>query len=78
MQYSERRYGIRGNYKVNQFLLQRNEKIRQDFKNMKDEGIRNRDAFFLLASKYFLSEGTINSIIYARKILARGAFAENN
>jgi hypothetical protein len=76
--YNIRRYGVRGNYKINQYLLRRNESIRQDFRKMKLEGIRNRDAFFLLAQKYFLSEGTINSIIYARKIIARAVFAENN
>jgi hypothetical protein len=78
VEYNIRRYGIRGNYKINQYLLQRNEKIRLDFRNMKRDGIRNREAFFLLAQKYFLSEGTINSIIYARKIIARGIFAQNN
>jgi hypothetical protein len=78
VEYNIRRYGVRGNYKINQYLLRRNEKIREDFRQMKIEGIRNRDAFFLLAQKYFLSEGTINSIIYARKIIARAVFAENN
>ena len=58
---------VRGNYKVNQMLLQRNQSIRDDFRRMKINGIKNRDAFYYLAEKYFLSEGTINSIIYARK-----------
>ena len=58
---------VRGSYKVNQMLLQRNKNIRDDFKRMKTDGIKNRDAFYSLAQKYFLSEGTINSIIYARR-----------
>lgn len=61
------RGSLRGSYKVNQMLLQRNKNIREDFIRMKNEGVKNRDAFFFLAEKYFLSEGTINSIIYARK-----------
>ncbi|MFO7447712.1 MAG: hypothetical protein R6W90_15205 [Ignavibacteriaceae bacterium] len=67
MSYNITTYKPRGNYKINPFLLNRNKNIRDDFRRMKDEGIRNRDAFFNLAQKYFLSEGTINSIIYARK-----------
>jgi hypothetical protein len=58
---------LRGNYKVNQMIIQRNKNIREDFIQMKNEGVKNRDAFFFLAEKYFLSKGTINSIIYARK-----------
>lgn len=78
MNLSINRYRVRGNYKANQFLLQRNESIRVDFRKMKLEGVRNRDAFFLLAQKYFLSEGTINSIIYARKALKKSPVMKEN
>lgn len=52
-------------YKVNETLARRNKKIKEDFQEMKKEGITNREALLVLADKYFLSEHTVNSIVYS-------------
>lgn len=54
-------------YKRNEFLLFRNVQIKEDFRIMKNKGIKNKEAFALLSDKYFLSEYSINSIIYLKK-----------
>lgn len=53
-------------YKVNESLIKRNEQIREDFHNLKKEGVTNRNALIILADKYFLSEHTVNSIVYSQ------------
>lgn len=45
----------------------RNEKIRHEYKTMKEEGIKAKTARALLAEKYFVSEKNIESILYGRK-----------
>ena len=57
--------GKQRKYKVNEKLLKRNFEIRKEFQQMKKEGIKNRDALVVLADKYFLSEHTVNSIVYS-------------
>jgi hypothetical protein len=57
--------GKQRKYKANEKLLQRNDDIRKEFQQMKREGIKNREALLLLADKYFLSEHTVNSIVYS-------------
>lgn len=52
-------------YKINENLVVRNKKIREDFINLKKKGFINRDALIILSEKYFLSEHTVNSIVYS-------------
>ncbi len=54
-------------YKKDEHLAFRNLQIRQEFKMLKQNGVKNKDAFSLLADKFFLSEFSINSIIYLKK-----------
>ena len=54
-------------YKKDERLAFRNLQIREEFKMLKQRGVKNKDAFSLLADKYFLSEFSINSIIYLKK-----------
>lgn len=53
-------------YKINKSLVIRNKKIREDFLKLKKEGVVNRDALVILSEKYFLSEHTVNSIVYSQ------------
>ena len=57
--------GKQRKYKANEKLLKRNDDIRKEFQQMKREGIKNREALVVLADKYFLSEHTVNSIVYS-------------
>lgn len=57
--------GKQRKYKANETLLKRNNDIRKEFQQMKREGIKNREALIVLADKYFLSEHTVNSIVYS-------------
>jgi hypothetical protein len=52
-------------YKINESLTKRNTAIKNDFQQMKKNGLTNREALIILADKYFLSEHTINSIVYS-------------
>ena len=54
-------------YKKDEHLAFRNLQIREEFKMLKQKNIKNKEAFSLLADKYFLSEFSINSIIYLQK-----------
>lgn len=54
-------------YKRNEGLAFRNLQIKEEFKIMKNKGIKNKEAFALLSDKFFLSEYSINSIIYLKK-----------
>jgi hypothetical protein len=45
----------------------RNERIRQEYKTMKDEGIKAKNARIFLSEKYFLSEKNIESILYGKR-----------
>jgi hypothetical protein len=45
----------------------RNEKIRMEYRQMKEEGIKPKDARFSLAEKYFISEKNIESILYKKR-----------
>ena len=57
--------GKQKKYKANEKLLKRNKEIQRDFQQMKKEGKKNREALVVLADKYFLSEHTVNSIVYS-------------
>ena len=57
--------GKQKKYKTNEKLLIRNKEIQRDFQQMKKEGKKNREALVVLADKYFLSEHTVNSIVYS-------------
>ena len=57
--------GKQKKYKTNENLLKRNKEIQRDFQQMKKEGKKNREALVVLADKYFLSEHTVNSIVYS-------------
>jgi len=52
-------------YKINESLAKRNIEIKKDFSQMKKEGLTNREALIILADKYYLSEHTVNSIVYS-------------
>ena len=54
-------------YKKDVRLAFRNLQIREEFKMLKQKGVKNKEAFSLLADKHFLSEFSINSIIYLKK-----------
>jgi hypothetical protein len=45
----------------------RNEKIRHEYKTMKEEGVKPKDARASLAEKYYVSEKNIESILYPRR-----------
>jgi len=45
----------------------RNEKIRYEYKKMKENGMKAKDARSFLADKYFLSEKNIESVLYCKK-----------
>ena len=45
----------------------RNEKIRCEYKTMKEEGVKPKAARASLAEKYFISEKNIESILYGRR-----------
>lgn len=45
----------------------RNERIRHEYKAMKDEGIKAKAARIFLSEKYFLSEKNIESILYGKR-----------
>ncbi len=57
--------GKQKKYRANEKLLKRNKEIQRDFQQMKKEGKKNREALVVLADKYFLSEHTVNSIVYS-------------
>ncbi len=57
--------GKQRKYKANEKLLKRNTEMRREFQEMKKEGLKNREALIMLADKYFLSEHTVNSIVYS-------------
>jgi hypothetical protein len=57
--------GKQRKYKTNEMLLRRNDEIRREFQQMKKEGLKNREALVALADKFFLSEHTVNSIVYS-------------
>jgi hypothetical protein len=48
-------------------LTIRNVRIREDFKSLKRQGKKNKEAFIVLSEKYYLSESTINSIVYLQQ-----------
>ena len=58
--------GKQRKYKQNEKLLKRNDEIRKEFQQMKKEGLKNREALIVLGDKYFLSEHTVNSIVYSQ------------
>ena len=58
--------GKQKKYKPNEILLKRNDDIRKEFQQMKREGLKNREALIVLGNKYFLSEPTVNSIVYSQ------------
>lgn len=45
----------------------RNERIRLEYKRMKEEGIKPKEARRSLAEKYYISEKNIESILYTRR-----------
>ena len=45
----------------------RNEKIRMEYKKMKTDGIKPKEARAKLAEKYFTSEKNIETILYSRR-----------
>lgn len=45
----------------------RNERIRQEYREMKESGIKPKYARASLAEKYYVSEKNLESILYTRK-----------
>ncbi len=54
-------------HKVVPLTVLRNEKIKVEYRKMKEEGIKPKEARALLAEKYFTSEKNIETILYSRK-----------
>jgi len=52
-------------YKINESLVKRNVEIKKEFQQMKKNRLTNREALIILADKYYLSEHTVNSIVYS-------------
>ncbi|MGA7837887.1 MAG: hypothetical protein WB996_07960 [Ignavibacteriaceae bacterium] len=47
-------------------IVSRNSQIREDYRSLKEKGLKNWEAFGQLSEKYFLSENTIDKIIYTK------------
>ena len=47
-------------------IVSRNSQIRQDYHQLKEKGLKNWEVFGQLSDKYFLSENTIDKIIYSK------------
>ena len=46
------------------YLLKKYEAMRNDFKTLKDEGYRSQVIIKKIATKYFMSEATVEDIVY--------------
>lgn len=47
-------------------LIERDRRIKNEFKRLKKQGISGADAIFLLAEQFFLSSDRIDEIVYLR------------
>ncbi len=47
-------------------IVSRNSQIRSDYRELREKGLKNWEAFVELSDKYFLSENTIDKIIYSK------------
>ena len=47
-------------------IVSRNSQIREDYRQLREKGLKNWEAFGQLSEKYFLSENTIDKIIYTK------------
>ena len=47
-------------------IISRNSQIRSDYHELREKGLKNWEAFIQLSDKYFLSENTIDKIIYSK------------
>jgi hypothetical protein len=47
-------------------IVSRNSQIRSDYQELRAKGLKNWEAFIQLSDKYFLSENTIDKIIYTK------------
>lgn len=47
-------------------IISRNSQIRSDYRELREKGLKNWEAFVQLSDKYFLSENTIDKIIYSK------------
>jgi len=47
-------------------IISRNSQIRSDYRELREKGLKNWEAFVQLSDKYFLSENTIDKIIYTK------------
>jgi hypothetical protein len=47
-------------------IVSRNSQIRSDYQELRSKGLKNWEAFIQLSDKYFLSENTIDKIIYTK------------
>jgi hypothetical protein len=47
-------------------IVSRNSQIRTDYHELRAKGLKNWEAFIQLSDKYFLSENTIDKIIYTK------------
>lgn len=47
-------------------ILSRNSRIREDYRELRQKGFKNWEVFVQLSEKYFLSENTIDKIIYTK------------
>lgn len=52
--------------KHNSRIVSRNSQIRSDYLELREKGLKNWEAFIELSDKYFLSENTIDKIIYTK------------
>jgi len=47
-------------------IISRNSRIREDYRELREKGFKNWVVFVQLSEKYFLSENTIDKIIYTK------------
>ena len=47
-------------------IINRNSQIRSDYLELREQGLKNWEVFMKLSDKYFLSENTIDKIIYSK------------
>lgn len=47
-------------------IVSRNSQIRSDYQELRKKGLKNWEVFIQLSDKYFLSENTIDKIIYTK------------